>query len=74
MEFGLYFKRCRRKSGKTQKQVAEYLGVCQSSVSDWESNISRPDYEKLLELAKFYDVTVSELLGQEHIVGLSKNI
>ena len=65
MEFGKYFKRCRKYSGKTQKDVAELLGIHQSNVSDWENNISRPEYENLIKLAKFYDVTINDLLGIE---------
>lgn len=65
MEFGKYFKRCRKYSGKTQKDVAEILGIHQSNVSDWENNISRPEYEHLIKLAKIYDVTINDLLGIE---------
>lgn len=65
MEFGKYFKRCRKYSGKTQKDVAELLGIHQSNVSDWENNISRPEYENLIKLAKIYDVTINDLLGIE---------
>lgn len=65
MEFGKYFKRCRKYSGKTQKDVAEILGIHQSNVSDWENNISRPEYENLIKLAKIYDVTINDLLGIE---------
>lgn len=41
------------------------LDICQSNVSDWENDISRPEYEKLIQLAKIYDVTINELLGIE---------
>lgn len=73
MEFGKYFKKCRKQSGKTQKQVADRLGVYQSNVSDWENNVSRPEYENLLELAKFYGVTLYELLGQDDPLFSQKN-
>lgn len=63
MEFGKFFKDCRKESGLSQKEVAEKLGIHQSNISDWENNISRPDYEKLIELAKIYNVTLYQLLG-----------
>ena len=63
MEFGKFFKECRKESGLSQKEVAERLGIHQSNVSDWENNISRPDYEKLIELANIYNVTLYQLLG-----------
>ena len=42
---------------------ADKLQIKQSSVSDWENDVSRPDYEKLIALAELYDVTLYELLG-----------
>ncbi len=44
-------------------EVADKLQIKQSSVSDWENDVSRPDYEKLIALAELYDVTLYELLG-----------
>ena len=65
MEFGENFKRIRKQCGFTQQQVANKLNIRQSNVSDWESDKSRPEYEKLIELAKIYDVSLYELLGLE---------
>lgn len=63
MEFGKFFKECRKQAGLTQMEVANKLHIQQSNISDWEKNISRPCYEYLIELAKIYDVTLYELLG-----------
>ncbi len=63
MEFGENFKRLRKQSGLSQLQVAQKLKIHQSNVSDWENDISRPEYEKLIELAKLYDVSLYEILG-----------
>lgn len=67
-KFGQYFKNAResvQKNGRkmTQKEVAEQLEICQSNISDWENDISRPSYEFLIELAKIYDTTLYDLLG-----------
>ena len=45
------------------QEVADKLQIKQSSVSDWENDVSRPDYEKLIALSELYDVTLYELLG-----------
>ncbi len=63
MEYGKFFKKCREEIGLTQKQVADRLNIHQSNISDWENNVSRPEYEKLIQLAEIYDVTLYELLG-----------
>ncbi len=66
-KFGACFKRYRKQSGYTQAQLAEILGIKQSSISDWENDISRPEYENLIALAKLYDETIDTLLGIEEI-------
>ncbi len=65
MKFGENFKKFRHEVNLSQKDVAKSLGICQSNISDWENDISRPDYEKLIELSKLYDVSVCDLLGIE---------
>ena len=61
MNYGVYFKKAR--SGYSQKEVANKLHIHQSNVSDWENDVSRPEYEKLVALAKLYDVSLYDLLG-----------
>ena len=63
MNYGCYFKKARISSNYTQKEVAEKLSIHQSNVSDWENDVSRPEYEKLIELSKLYDVSLYDLLG-----------
>ena len=63
MKFGENFKKMRKLSGLSQTQVAKALNICQSNVSDWENDVSRPEYEKLIELCRLYDSTIEELLG-----------
>lgn len=65
MEFGKRFKEARKQCGLSQKQVAEKLGIEQSNVSDWENNVSRPEYENLIALARLYNETLETLLGIE---------
>ncbi len=53
----------RLQNGYTQLQVAQILGIKQSNISDWENNVSRPEYENLIALARLYDETLESLLG-----------
>ena len=62
INYGIFFKNARKESGLTQQQVADKMGIRQSNVSDWENDISRPEYEKLVELSKLYGVSVYDLL------------
>lgn len=63
MNFGENFKNIRKQCGLSQQEVADKLQIKQSSVNDWENDVSRPDYEKLIALSELYDVTLYELLG-----------
>ena len=63
MNFGENFKNIRKQCGLSQQEVADKLQIKQSSVSDWENHVSRPDYEKLIALSELYDVMLYELLG-----------
>ena len=68
MLFGENFKKYRLEAGLSQKQVAKMLDIYQSNISDWENDVSRPDYEKLIQLSKIYGCSVAELLGIEDII------
>lgn len=66
MNFGENFKCARKQMGYSQKQVADMLNIHQSNVSDWENNVSRPEYEKLIELSRIYDISIDDLLKSEN--------
>lgn len=68
MEYGKFFRDCRKQSGYTQKQVADILGIYQSNVSDWENNVSRPEYENLIALSRLYRVSLYDLPGADENV------
>ncbi len=63
MDFGKNFRKIRKECGYTQKDVAEKLEICQSNISDWENDRSRPEYENLIKLSLLYKVSLYELLG-----------
>lgn len=54
----------RQKSGLTQEQVAERLGVTRQTISSYESGRTEPGLDILRELAKIYNADVSEILGE----------
>lgn len=56
----------RKKTGKSQEDLAQYCGVSKSSVSKWERATSRPSLNQLPKIADFYNITIHKLLtGRE---------
>ncbi|VVP61218.1 hypothetical protein PS870_06293 [Pseudomonas fluorescens] len=54
----------RSRSGLTQEEVAERLGVGNEAVSRIERGIVMPNIERLLELAGIFDCAAAELLTE----------
>ena len=55
----------RKKSGMSQEELAEKLGVSRQSVSKWEGAQSTPDLNRILEISKIFDVSTDYLLKDE---------
>ncbi|MCD8232291.1 MAG: helix-turn-helix domain-containing protein [Clostridiales bacterium] len=64
----------RKKNGFSQEMLGEKLGVSRQAVSKWESDAALPEIDKLVELAKLFDVTVGFLLGVEEGTGMQESI
>ncbi len=58
-------KKAREKVGLTQQELANELGVVQSTVAMWETQSSLPRADKLPALAKVLGCTIDELLKGE---------
>ena len=61
MELGSRIKQLRNKSGYTQEQLAEKLGVSAQSVSKWENAAAMPDITLLPFIAGEFGVSIDDL-------------
>lgn len=52
----------RKAAGLTQQEVANVLGIDQSSVCLWETGRYKPRKKRLAELAKLYKCSEKELM------------
>jgi len=52
----------RSKKGISQEKFAEIFSVSRQSVQKWENGSSQPDLAKIISIAKYFDVTVDEIL------------
>ncbi|MDE6953987.1 MAG: helix-turn-helix transcriptional regulator [Erysipelotrichales bacterium] len=66
-KIGLFISSCRKEKGLTQKQLADYIGVSDKSVSKWERGINLPESSLFIPLCETLDIQVQELLLGEHI-------
>lgn len=55
----------------SQKDFAEILGVSNVVLSRYENGERKPDYDMLIKIAEYFDVSVDYLLGKSNSVQLS---
>jgi transcriptional regulator with XRE-family HTH domain len=72
---GNLLKQLRNNKNLNQIELAEKLGCSQANISSYENNRTRPDYEVLLSMSKFFKVSIDYLLGQSNtdLNSLSEN-
>lgn len=72
MEFYEKLQELRKQRGLTQEELAAALYVSRTAVSKWESGRGYPNIESLKALARFFSVTLDELLSSEEILTVAE--
>ncbi|MCL2375075.1 MAG: helix-turn-helix domain-containing protein [Firmicutes bacterium] len=54
-----------KENAVSQKQLAQIINVRQQTVSRYVKGAREPDIDILIEIAKFFNVTVGQLVGSE---------
>ena len=56
-------------NNKTNKWLAEQLGIDQTTISKWCTNTSQPDLDlgSLIKTAKFFGVELADLVREENV-------
>ena len=62
MSLGNDLFKARKKSGLSQEDVAEKLGVSRQTISKWETDETLPDIRQAKKLAMTYHLTLDELI------------
>jgi len=65
MNFSRTLKELRKDINLSQSQLANSLNVDQTTIKNWELGINETDFTMLCKIAKFFNVTVGQLLGVE---------
>jgi HTH-type transcriptional regulator, cell division transcriptional repressor len=65
MKIGDRLKKFREMSGMQRKEAAEKIGVKPGTLAHWENGVNEPNIETLTNLSKIYNVSISEIFGEE---------
>ena len=63
MYFAKMLRRLIEKADVTQKQLAEEINISPSTLANYVQGARSPDYETLMEIARYFNVTTDYLLG-----------
>ena len=72
MEFNKKLQELRKQKGLTQEELATSLYVSRTAISKWESGRGYPNIESLKAIAKFFCVTVDELLSTDEVLTIAE--
>ena len=65
MKFGENLKLLRKQKNLTQQQLSNSLGVDRTTVMKWETGHYETNFEMLIKIADFFDVSVDYLIGRK---------
>ena len=72
MEFNKKLQELRKMRGLTQEELASSLYVSRTAISKWESCRGYPSIDSLKAIAKFFSITLDELLSTDEILTIAK--
>ena len=72
MEFNQKLQELRKQKGLTQEELAEKLYVSRTAISKWESGRGYPNIDSLRAIARFFSVTLDELLSSNELLTIAE--
>ena len=73
MEFNEKLQELRKSRGLTQEELAEKLFVSRTAISKWESGRGYPSLDSLKEIARFFSVTIDDLICSDEMISVAEN-
>ncbi|AHZ54581.1 MULTISPECIES: helix-turn-helix domain-containing protein [Bacillus cereus group] len=71
--FGNIIRDLRKQKGITQKELAQSLKLSESTIGMYERNERQPDYNTLIRIADYFNVSTDFLLGRDSNVKADRN-
>jgi transcriptional regulator with XRE-family HTH domain len=72
MEFNEKLQELRKQKGLTQEELAQALFVSRTAISKWESGRGYPSIESLKAIARFFSVTIDDLLSGDEVLSIAE--
>ena len=72
MEFHEKLQELRKQKGLTQEELAQSLYVSRTAISKWESGRGYPSIDSLKAIARFFSVTIDQLLSGEEALSIAE--
>lgn len=72
MEFNEKLQELRKQKGLTQEALAECLYVSRTAISKWESGRGYPNIDSLKAIAKYFSVTIDDLLSSGEMLSIAE--
>ena len=72
MEFNKKLQELRKQRGLTQDELAQQLYVSRAAISKWESGRGYPNIDSLKQIARFFGVTIDELLSGDEVLTIAE--
>ena len=72
MEFHEKLQELRKQKGITQEELAACLFVSRTAVSKWESGRGYPNIDSLKAIAKYFSVTIDEVLSTDEVLTIAE--
>lgn len=57
----------RKKKNMSQEELASVLNVSRQTISKWETGESNPDFDKIVPLCNFFEISTDELMKDENV-------
>ena len=61
---GKKLKELRKSENLTQEELAKILGISRVNYTRYETDAVRPDYETIVKIADYYNVSLDEIFGR----------
>ncbi len=59
-------KELRKKLNKSQWDFAKDFNICRTTLAKWEKGIHNPDYNTVIKLADYFNVSTDYLMGHDY--------